>query len=263
MRPLSARNPRVQRLARLVRRGDERAEQRVLVVEGPVLLGAALDAGIAVLEVFIDEGVAERPMITELGLRLPAEVTRWVLPAGTLDRVGDAATSQGIIAVVERRDPSWPAPDTTAFVLVLAEVADPGNVGTLVRAAAASGAGTAVIAGGADPTNPKVVRASAGAIFAIDVVRSASAGDAVARLQAVGYRVAATTVSGGVAYHRADLGSPLAVVVGNEAHGLTDDLIARTDLALTVPMTGPVQSLNVAMAGTVICFEVLRQASAV
>jgi TrmH family RNA methyltransferase len=263
MRPLSARNPRVQRLARLARRSDERAEQRVLVAEGPGLLGAALDAGVTVLEVFVDQHAAERPGVAEVCARLPGDVAPWIVPAGTLDRVGDAATSQGVTAVVERRDPPWPAPDTTPFVLILAEVADPGNVGTLVRAAAAAGAGAVVAAGGVDPTNPKVVRASAGAIFSVDLLRSPSAEEAVDRLQAVGYRVAGATASGGTTYHQADLSGPLALGLGNEVHGLADGLVERLDLALTIPMTGPVESLNVAMAGTVICFEVLRQASAV
>jgi TrmH family RNA methyltransferase len=259
VRPLSARNPRVQRLARLARRREERAEQRALLVEGPVLLGAALDAGAHVLEVFVDEAAVDRPGVAEVLARLPAGLEPWVLPAGVLERAGDAATSQGTAAVVRQADPPWPVPDQASFVLVLADLGDPGNVGTLVRAAAASGAGAVIAAAGADPTSPKVVRASAGAVFGIDVVPADSPFEAVARLHGLGYRVLVSTVSGGVPLDEADLGGPLAVVVGNEARGVDPDVAAMADGALTIAMAGPTESLNAAMAGTVVCFEVLRR----
>ncbi|MCU1373709.1 MAG: rRNA methylase [Actinomycetia bacterium] len=259
MRPLSARNPRLQRLARLARRGEERAAQRALLVEGPVLLGTALDAGVRVFDVYVDTDAVEREAVARVLDRVPASVDTWVVPAGVLDRVGDAATSQGITAVVERRDPPWPTPGSGRFVLVLADVSDPGNAGTLIRAAAAAGAGAVVIGGGVDPTGPKVVRASAGAIFAIDVIDTLSAHDAVTRLRTLGYRTAGMVVRDGVPYDEVDLTGPLAVVVGNEAHGLPQGLVHSLDLALTIPMAGPTESLNVAMAGTVVCFEVLRQ----
>lgn len=259
MRPLSARNPRVQHLNRLVRRREERARQRALVVEGPTLLAAALDAGLRVREVFVDASAAERPAITALADRLGDEVEPWVLPAGTLDRVGDVEASQGIAAVVEHLPPPFPHVGSAPFVLVLADLQIPGNVGTLIRVAAAAGADAVVVAGGADPSSPKVVRSSAGAAFTVPVVGAPEPHVAVARLRADGYRIAATVVAGGAPYDVADLSEPLALVLGSEAHGLADDLVAEADLRVTIPMAGPTESLNVAMAGTVLAFEVLRR----
>ncbi|CAN5426861.1 RNA methyltransferase [soil metagenome] len=259
MRPLSARNPRIQRLARLARRGEERAAQRALLVEGPVLLATALDADVTLIDVYVDEGALDRPAIVAVLDRLPAGVDPWLVPSGVLDRVGDAATSQGITAVVERRDPPWPTPATTPFVLVLADVSDPGNAGTLIRAAAAAGAGAVVVGGGVDPSSPKVVRSSAGSIFAVDVVDTLSAFDAVDRLRTLGYRTVGMVVRDGEPYDEVDLTGPLAVVVGNEARGLPVELVERMDRSVTIPMAGTTESLNVAMAGTVVCFEVLRQ----
>lgn len=260
MRPLSTRNPRVQRLTRLVRRPEERAEQRAFVVEGPILLGAALDGGVRVLDVYVDESaVAARAAVRAVLDRLPPGVEPWVLPAGALERIGDATTSQGVVGVVEQREAPWPSPDTGSFVLLLAELADPGNMGTLIRAAVAAGAGAVVVAGGVDPTSPKVVRASAGSVFATDVVRAPSAEQAADRLRAVGYRVLGTVVGGGTPYDEVDLTGPVAVVLGNEAHGLAPEVAARLDALVTIPMAGPTESLNVAMAGSVLCFEVLRQ----
>ncbi|QXC61901.1 RNA methyltransferase [Aquihabitans sp. G128] len=259
MRPLSARNPRIQRLARLARRGEERAAQRALLVEGPVLLGTALDAQVPLVDVYVDEAAWDRGAVAAVLERLPASVEPWLVPPGVLDRVGDAATSQGITAVVERREPPWPTPAATPFVLVLAEVSDPGNAGTLIRAAAAAGAGAVVVGGGVDPSSPKVVRSSAGAIFGIDVVDTLSSFDSVAKLRALGYRTAGMVVRDGTPHDAADLTGPLAVVLGNEAHGLSPELVATLDQQLTIEMAGPTESLNVAMAGTVVCFEVLRQ----
>lgn len=259
MRPLSARNPRIQRLTRLVKRRDERAEQRALVVEGPVFVAGALDAGMDVLDVYVDEDAVSRPAIAELLDRLPAETPVWSLPSGVLDRIGDVTTSQGVLAVVSQRETAWPEPDAAPFVLVLAGLQIPGNVGTLIRAAAAAGAGAVVVAGGVDPTNPKVVRSSAGALFGIDVVTVASPADALERLRAAGYRIAATVVEGGEPYDVADLSAPVAVLLGSEAHGIDTATREAADLLVTIPMAGPTESLNVAMAGTVLCFEVLRR----
>ena len=259
MRPLSARNPRVTRLGRLARRREERAEQRALIVEGPVLLGAALDAGAEVLDVYVDEASQHRHLVAAVLRRLPEWVDPWVLPVGTLDRVGDAATSQGLAAVVARPVADWPEPATAGFVVVLADVADPGNAGTLIRAAVASGAGAVVVAAGVDASHPKVVRSSAGAVFSIPVVSVDEPDRAVEGLRAGGYRLVGTVVDGGVAHHQADLSDPVAVVLGNETRGLAAELAGRLDLLVTIAMPGPAESLNVAMAGTVICFEVLRQ----
>lgn len=260
MRPLSARNPRIARLTRLVKRRDERAEQRALVVEGPVFVAGALDAGLDLLDVYVDEAAAARPAVAELLGRLPEETPVWLLPAGVLDRIGDVTTSQGVLAVVAQRETSWPVPEEAPFVLVLADLQIPGNVGTLIRAASAAGAGAVVVAGGVDPTNPKVVRSSAGAVFGIDVVTAPAPAAAIERLRADGYRIATTVVDGGEPYDAADLAVPVAIVLGSEAHGVDAHAVEAADLLVTIPMAGPTESLNVAMAGTVLCFEVLRRA---
>lgn len=259
MRPLSARNPRVLRLAKLARRREERDEQRALLVEGPMLLGAALHAGAEVVDVFVDQEASGRAAVAEVVEQLPDDVGVWLVPPGTLDRLGDVVTSQGVVAVVRRADPVWPTTAATDFVVVLAEVADPGNAGTLIRAAAASGAGAVVFAGGVDPTNPKVVRASAGALFGLPMAVASDPVDALRRLGEGGYRVVGTVVRDGAPYDTEDLTGPVAVVVGNEAHGLPPAVVDALDVAVTIPMAGATESLNVAMAGTVVCFEVLRQ----
>ena len=259
MRPLSARNPRVQQLSKLVRRREERARQRALVVEGPVLVAAALDAGLTLRDVYLDQQALERPAVTSLVERLPAEVDPWVLPPKVLDRVGDVEASQGVVAVVAHPRSTWPRIADAPFVLVLADLQIPGNVGTLIRAASAAGADAVVVAGGADPFGPKVVRAAAGTSFTTSVVGSPEPHVALARLRADGYRIAAAVVRDGIPYDQAELGEPVALVLGSEAHGLPRDVVDEADVRVTIPMAGPAESLNVAMAGTILAFEVLRR----
>ncbi|MCB1039649.1 MAG: RNA methyltransferase [Acidimicrobiales bacterium] len=269
MRPLSARNPRLAQLSKLVKQPGERDERRALVVEGPLLLGAALDAGANVREVYVDEGAADRTGIAAVLDRLPPSIEPWLLARGALDRIGDVAASQGVLAVVDRPVPAWPSPEASVrrggpdggpgFVLVLAGLQMPGNVGTLIRAAVAAGAQAVVCAGGVDPTSPKVVRASAGAWFETDVVTVPSALRVVERLRSERWTAATAVVRGGEPYDEATLVGPIALVLGSEARGPGPEVEAACDVRVTIPMVGPVESLNVAMAGTVLCFELLRR----
>lgn len=249
------------RLGRLVRRRRDRDDASLVVVEGPVLIGAALDAGLVPEEIYVDAGSHERPGIAALLARWPG--VAWELPVGTLDRIGDVSASQGVLALVPRPDPVRPDPARAPFVVVLVEVAEPGNVGTLIRTAAAAGAGAVVAVGGADPWSPKAFRASAGALAAVPpVVAAESAVEAVARLRAAGYRVAAAVARDGLAPTDADLDAPIALLLGNEAHGLAAEVVAAADLAVTVPISPAVESLNVAAAAAVLCFEVARRGGA-
>ena len=261
MRPLSARNPRVQRLARLARRREERTRERALVVEGPTAISGALDAAVVVQEIYVEDGAADRPPVAAVLARLATvdgAPHPWEVPAGVLERIAGAA--QGVVAIVEEPAPDWPTPDRCRFVLVLVDVADPGNVGTLVRAAVASGAGAVIVVGGADPMGPKVLRTAAGTAFLLPVLTSTDAVAALARLRTDGYRtVAAVLDPTAQAYDSIALDGPVAVVVGNEAHGLDPQVVDAADARTTITMAGPAESLNVAMAGTLLCFEVLRR----
>ena len=134
-----------------------------------------------------------------------------------LERVATTESPQPVLAVVHQR--SQRVPDGATFVVVADRLADPGNAGTIIRSAEAAGADAVVLTeGSVDPYNPKVVRASAGSLFRLPVVAT----DLVA-LRAAGLRVLATSSHRGAPYTDVDLRGPVAVVLGNEAHGLDDD----------------------------------------
>ena len=180
------------------------------------------------------------------------------LAPGVLERVASTSTPQPVIAVVEARHSA--IPPSASFVLVADRLADPGNVGTIVRSAEAAGADAVVVTSGSvDPFSPKVVRASAGSLFRVPIVQLPT-DDAFTDLRAAGLIVIGTSSHHGTPYTHVDLSRSIAVVVGNEAHGMSDQ--ARVDEWLTVPTRGGAESLNVAMAATVISFEAARQRGA-
>jgi TrmH family RNA methyltransferase len=250
----------VQRLRRLSGRRAARLEEGAFVIEGPVLVREALAAGLAIEDAFAVPGTD--PALLDQLVRGGVDVH--AIAPEVLARAVDTVTPQGVAAIAPRIEvgvvEAVAAGAAGPLVLVLADVNDPGNAGTLVRAAEAAGAAAVLFCGSTvDPCNPKCVRASAGALFHVPV---ASGGDTVAVLELLGdagVRSAATVVRDGTPYDTADLTGPLALVLGSEAHGLPEAVTDAVDLRLTIPMAGRSESLNVAMAGTVVAFEALRQ----
>ena len=150
--------------------------------------------------------------------------------------------------------------DEPALVVLGHDLNDPGNAGTLIRTADAAGATQVILTGrSVDPTNPKAVRAAAGALFHLPVRTEADLDAVLADLGARGVQRLATVVDGGVPYDEVDLTGPTALVLGSEAHGLPEWVGAVVDQPVTIPMRGRAESLNVAMAGAVLCFEAERQ----
>lgn len=229
-------------------------------MEGPTLVLEALAAGLEVHEAFavID---ADPVLVGQLE-RTGAPVH--VVAPDVLARSVDTVTPQGIAVIAAR--PEVPLDDVIAaaatgtLTLVLVDVADPGNAGTLLRAAEAAGAAAVLFCGSSvDPCNPKCVRASAGALFHVPVWGGGEAVAVLDRLEAVGVTTASTVVGAGTPYDQVDLTGPIALLLGSEAHGLPEELTGRVDERLTIPMAGRSESLNVAMAGAILCFESLRQ----
>lgn len=230
------------------------------MIDGPLLLREAIDAGVSLEEVFAEPEADP----DALAAAEAAGARVHFVPAGSLAGVSGTVTPQGVAAIA--RAPLSSVDEALAAVaagpcaLVLVGVADPGNAGTLLRAAEATGAAAVLFcAGSVDPTNPKCVRASAGSLFHVTV---ANGGEAVRTLGDVGergVRRVAAVASGGTACDVADLRGPVALVLGNEAHGLPEEIDAAIDLRVSIPMVGRAESLNVAMAGSILCYESLRQ----
>ena len=258
---LSASNPRIKRLRRLSGRRSSRTEDGAFVIEGAVLAREAIAAGVDIEGVYVDVGhgalVAEFDSLHPAVWTVAEGVLASVLPATSAQPVGVVATTtldRSIDEVVAG------AVDAGRPVLVLIDVADPGNVGTLLRAAESSGCGGVVLAGtGVDLYNPKVVRASAGSMFRLPVALAPDVESLQVAIAELGLPMVGAVARDGTPHLTAPLDGAVAILLGNEAHGLPADVVAACDATVTITMDGPAESLNVAMAGTVLCFEALRR----
>ena len=182
------------------------------------------------------------------------------LADGVMERVATTTTPQPVIAIAERRVATLASLPSDGWIVVADRVSDPGNLGTILRSAEAAGASAVVLKNETvEAFNPKVVRSSAGALFHVPVVEGVELSD----IQDAGYRLVGTSSHdqpGTIEYTKADLSGRISVVVGNEARGMSLDV--AVDQWITIPHFGRGESLNVAMAATLVCFEVAQQRAA-
>jgi RNA methyltransferase, TrmH family len=254
--PLGNHHADVKWLRALLRDRRTRNEHGVFVCEGPRVVTAALDQEVPLVEVLV--GVDATPAARAVaGRAVECFVPVRELADGVSARLSATTTAQGVFAVAPLRRAGVDALAGASLVVVAPAIADPGNVGTLMRSAAAAGAEIIVLGpGSVDAYNPKTVRASAGACFAVQIVEGVPAVTALEALRSAGVRSVGALAAGGSLPEAVDLAGPVAIVLGHEVHGLATDL--RLDAAVTIPMRST-ESLNVAMAGTVLLFEAARQ----
>jgi len=265
---------RVKAVAALAKK-DVRAETGLFLLEGPQAVREALEYAPELLrELYVTPTAAARYGLDD------APVDTWFVTEQVLDAMADTVTPQGVVAVCqqfptsvkdvfpdraaaaadrEARDVSDEQAALPGLVAILEEVRDPGNAGTIIRAADAAGADAVVLTGrSVDPYNPKVVRSTTGSLFHVPVSVGVTLADTIERAKALGYTVLAADVSGDdLPVVRADgmLDGPTAWVFGNEARGLTADDLALVDRAVKVPIYGQAESMNLATAASVCLYE--------
>lgn len=245
VRPRGHRNRRVVAAARL-HHARERRDSGKTILEGPHLLYEAVSAGLIPETVFASPD--DRPtavLAEEHGLELV------VVDETALKRLAGTETPRGPAAVIAIPAPS---PVGGRALIVAWGLGDPGNVGTLIRTAAAFGWDFGHTAGTADPWSPKVLRAGAGGHFRIGIRPVAS----VEELDDAGLLTVATVVAGGEAPDRLGSGR-FAVLVGEEAAGLPADVAASASKRVTVPMSGGTESLNAAIAAAIVVYELSKR----
>jgi RNA methyltransferase, TrmH family len=209
-----------------------------------------------VLEVFVAPG-ADEAVVAE-AVALGADCHE--MAPGVIERVADTVTPQPVVAIVARVDVEVDALRSGEFVVICVDVRDPGNLGTVLRVAEASGAGGVICCeGSVDAFSPKTVRASAGSLFHVPVVAGGEPLEVLDRMGRWSVHRLGTDAHGGLPYDAVDLTVPTALVLGNEAHGLPAGVDAHLDGKVTIPMVGRTESLNVGMAAAVLCFERARQ----
>ncbi|MDL9980553.1 TrmH family RNA methyltransferase [Microbacterium sp. ASV49] len=254
------RSPRVRAVAKLTKR-SARDETGMFLLEGPQAVREALACRPeAIVDLFATPSAMERhPDLRATAGEAGCEVV--YATEAVLDAMADTVTPQGVVAVARQ----FPASIRDVFaesprlIAICEEVRDPGNLGTIIRAADAAGADAVVLTGRTvDPYNPKVVRSTTGSLFHLPITVGGELQDVANRARAAGLRVVAADVKGDdLLAARAEglLAEPTAWLFGNEARGLTDEALAIADTALRLPIFGRAESLNLATAASVCLYE--------
>ncbi len=188
------------------------------------------------------------------------DIRVYPLVPNIISKISNTINPQPILAVLPRFDTELVELKEMDFLVIGVGIKDPGNAGTIMRSAQAAGAqGVIFCDNSVDIYNPKLVRASAGALFYLSLVEASSFEETILKIKSLGFFTVASLVDKGIDYTEANLVRKIALVVGNEANGLNDQIAQLNDLCVTIPMKGRTESLNVGMATTVLCFEAARQ----
>jgi TrmH family RNA methyltransferase len=246
-------NPLFKRLKKLAESARERREARTTLLDGEHLVEAYLDAGGSPLSLLhsrscaaaVWQKLAERCA----GAKLAA------LSDSLFAELSPVESPSGILAEAAWLNP--PALDTTPLVLLLEDIQDPGNLGSLLRSAAAAGVTLAVLSKGChDAWSPKALRGGQGAQFVLPMLLRT---DLLAWMQSANLPIWALALGGGQNLFAVDLAGPAGILVGNEGAGLSEEILQAATASVRIPMPGGVESLNAAAAAAIALFEAVRQ----
>lgn len=251
----SIHNPKIQRIRALLANRHERHQQQVFVLEGIRLVEEAVRSNWTIEHLIFSSSISLRGknIIEECEKKgiLTDEV-----PENIIASISDTETSQGILAVTVMV--SLLIPTALDFVLIADNIRDPGNLGTLLRTAAAAAVDLVVLTPGtADAYNPKVVRAAMGAHFRIPI-QTADWPEVAARFKP-DLKFLLAEMENSSPLWQVDFHNPLAIIIGGEAEGASENARQLADLFVSIPMPGKMESLNAAIASGIILFEVVRQ----
>ena len=250
----STSNSRIKNIMNLKNSARARRQQDCFLVEGPRMFFEVPKERL--LEVYVTEGFEKK-----YGDRLAG--CRYELISDAVCRhLSDTRTPQGVTALVKKQETPLEeilARDENPCLFLLENLQDPGNMGTILRTSEGSGvSGIIMTRESVDPYNPKVIRSTMGAIFRMPFVIVDDFEDVLCRLKEAGVRTFAAHLDG-EDFYRQDYRGGCAFFIGNEGNGLSEELAARADGRVRIPMKGQVESLNAAVAATVLMYETLRQ----
>ncbi len=251
----SKQNPRIKELrSALLRPG--RGESDLIALEGFHLVEEALRSKMHLQTVFIAQG--HESLLDPL--ELPESTEILVVPQELLAETVTTESPQPIAALTHPRNWPWDSILTkNALIILLSGIQDPGNLGTILRSAEAFGAtGVISLPGTVTRWNPKVMRASAGSVFRLPTLTSSEA-KALQHLKEAGIRTLATSSHNAEPLTSHELTGPVAILIGSEGSGLSPELTAQCDASITIPCPGPVESLNAAVAASILLYEASRQ----
>jgi RNA methyltransferase, TrmH family len=253
----SPQNPRFKEAVKLIESSRERRKSGRCVLEGEHLIAVYVDRiGEPETLIVVEGALANRGIAALVGRVAPSNVL--IVSARMFAGIASVPADVGVLAVV--RAPVATVPEPASFCLLLEDIQDPGNVGTILRTAAAAGIAQVWLSKGcAFVWSPKVLRAAQGAHFLTTIVEDADLANWAILFRRNGGRVAALVAQEGDELYATELQWPLALAVGNEGSGLSEALRNAADVRVTIPMPGATESLNVASAAAVALFECVRR----
>ena len=255
----SNQNSKIKLVRALLGRSKERREAGAFVAEGVRLVEEAVKANWNCRFALYDETLSERGRLQVEGLKLKGVDVEEV-SASVMKSISETDSPQGILAVLEQTQ--LPIPDSPNFILIPDQIRDPGNLGTLLRSAAASGVQAVLIPPETtDAFAPKVLRSGMGAHFRLPI-HSISWDEVEKVVKLEGLNVWVADMDGQSCWET-DLRQPVCLIVGNEAEGVSESARTLANGKISIPMSGETESLNAGVAGSVLMFEVLRQRSKV
>lgn len=251
------------RLINKLSRKKYRDQQGKFVIEGINLVRAALSKGQHVEFVLIADDFDYSEIANTLAVGVDYR-NIYLIPRFLFEKISDTENGSGIIAVVDKRSYTLDNLDSLELrrgdnVLVLDRLQDPGNIGTMIRTAVAAGYSiVATIKGTADIYSPKVLRASAGMIFGISVVELADTEEFKKLVSRLDKKIVVTDPREGDPYYECYLTNDIALVIGNEGNGISDEIMESSDVRVNIPMQGEVESLNAAICASLLMYEAIR-----
>ncbi len=261
-------NADVKKLSELKDRSG-RKDRGLFFIEGKRAVLEAITGSNLVRKIIVNVGTNPKRLSEIYSLAEQKEIEIEEIPATKFDKLSSTETSQGIIALAAVRELTSDSllskirPRRTATILLLDRVADPGNLGTILRSAAWFGAdGVLVAAGSVDAYNPKVVRSAMAAICELDVVQDVNLSDEIVKYKSIGFSVIASAQDAALSYTDYNYPKRSAVVFGSEAFGIAQEVMKLCDTRVAIPQVGKMESLNVGVASAIVLSEMARQRSA-
>lgn len=257
----SIQNSQIKHL-RSLEKNKYRKQEGKFVIEGIRMMEEALDADIGLDAIYYSQALLDTTRGKALFERLQDRVLKiYLLSDHLMKQAGFTETPQGIIAIASQLRFSLDVllKNENPFFLMLDQIQDPGNLGTLIRTADAAGiSGVILTVGTADLYNLKTIRATMGSLFHLPIIVQQDALETIAVLQTEGIQVLAAALQTDSYFYEADFTRPTAVMIGNEGQGLSEEVLEAVDMKIKIPILGKAESLNAAAAGAILLYEGTR-----
>lgn len=253
-------NPLIKEYIKLKRSRSYRQRNQRIAVEGPNLVLAALDAAYTP-EIFYFTKEFYHSVWLKLKRLYHKNVKELILDEKLFKFLADTETPQAVAAIFKYSYSNAGKPEIPLQlpVLILDRIRDPGNMGTIIRTAAAAGVGKIFFTeGSSDPFSPKALRATAGAIFQLTPEQISKPLKSLTHLSEEGFQIVVSSADGGHDYRSVDFSKKTVLVIGNETEGVSEELRIAADTEVTIPLQGKVESLNAAVASGILLFEMVR-----